>query len=251
VPVDDAALQVATLSRLVQRPRLIVVTPSQQYPTGAVMPESRRKKLLGWAEQHHSMIVESDYDSELREGPRSLETIHSLDRSGRVLYVGTFSRILFPSLRIGYVVLPFPLVEPMTRAKLLADRHPPTLTQEALTEFIEEGHFERHVRKTRKRIGALRSVLLDAIAENLGADVEVSGSGSGGQVLVWCKHEPEERTDAVVHAAAKAGVGLLSVSSNCLNPPDRAGLILRVGGLGPDEIRTGIHQLRQVIRSGT
>ncbi len=248
VPVDAEGLEVGQLSCIAQEPRLVVVTPSHQYPTGVVMPETRRNRLLGWAEQNHALIVEDDYDSGLRDGPRSVEAIQSLDTGDRVLYVGTFSKVLFPSLRIGYVVLPGPLVEPMARAKMLADRGSPTLTQEALSEFIEEGHFERHVRKLRQRVDTSRRILLDAIDENLGTDVQVAGNGSGLHVLIWCRHVPEKQAEEVVRAAAKAGVGLRTVSSNYLTPPSRAGLILRFGGLGDEEIRAGTKRLGRVIR---
>ena len=248
VPVDAEGLEIRKLSLIVGQPRLVVVTPSHQYPTGVVMPETRRNGLLGWAEQNHALIVEDDYDSGLRDGPRSIEAIQSLDTGDRVLYVGTFSRVLFPSLRIGYVVLPRPLVEPMARAKLLADRQSPTLTQEALTEFIEEGHFERHARKLRERVDTLRKILLDAIDRNLGTDVQVAGNGSGLHGHIWCRHVPEKRAEEGVRAAAKEGVGRRSVSSNYLTPPARAGLILRFGGLGNEEIRVGTKRLGQVIR---
>ena len=248
VPVDAEGLEIRKLSLIVGQPRLVVVTPSHQYPTGVVMPETRRNGLLGWAEQNHALIVEDDYDSGLRDGPRSIEAIQSLDTGDRVLYVGSFSGVLFPALRIGYVVLPRPLVEPMARAKLLADRQSPTLTQEALTEFIEEGHFERHARKLRERVDTLRKILLDAIDRNLGTDVQVAGNGSGLHGHIWCRHVPEKRAEEGVRAAAKEGVGRRSVSSNYLTPPARAGLILRFGGLGNEEIRGGTKRLGQVIR---
>ncbi len=153
VPVDEEGLDVETGTKQEADARLACVTPSHQYPLGATMSLSRRLALLDWAERRDVWVIEDDYDSEYRYNGRPLEAFQGLDTGGRVIYVGTFSKVLFPSLRLGYLVVAPDLVESFTAARELADRHSPLIEQAVLARFMSEGHFARHVRRMRKLYG--------------------------------------------------------------------------------------------------
>ena len=246
VAVDSEGLDVRALPEAAAKVRLAYVTPSHQFPSGAVMSLARRLALLAWAERVGAYILEDDYDSEFRYAGRPVAAMQGLDRSGRVLYAGTFSKVLFPALRLGYLVLPQPLVAPFTAAKWLTDRHTPTFEQEVLTDFIAEGHFERHLRRARARNAARRMALLDAIAQYLGPRVEVSGANAGMHLLVWLQTLGPSRVEALIAAARQVGVGLYSVAPYYLQPPPRAGLLLGYTALTEAEIRTGIQRLAAI-----
>jgi GntR family transcriptional regulator/MocR family aminotransferase len=248
-PVDVEGLDITALPAAAADIRLAYVTPSHQFPTGAIMSLARRLALLAWAEQTDTYVLEDDYDSEYRYAGRPVEAVQGLDRSGRVIYVGTFSKVLFPALRLGYLVLPPPLVQPFLAAKWLTDRHTSTLEQEMLTDFICEGHFERHLRRSRTRNAALRAALLDALETYLGNRVEVSGANAGIHLLVWLRGIGPHQVDALIERAASAGLGLYSVAPYYLQPPCQAGLLLGYGAMTADEIRSGIQRLATVLDS--
>ena len=245
--VDAEGLDIADLPRAAATARLAYVTPSHQFPTGAIMSLARRLALLAWAERTDAYVLEDDYDSEYRYEGRPVEAVQGLDRSGRVIYVGTFSKVLFPALRLGYMVLPKPLLQPFLAAKWLTDRHTSTLEQEMLTDFIREGHFERHLRRSRMRNASRRAVLLEALATHLGGRIAISGANAGIHLLVWLHGTKPDRIDALIQEAARAGVGLYSVMPYYLTPPCRAGLLLGYGAMSEDDIRAGIQRLASVI----
>jgi GntR family transcriptional regulator/MocR family aminotransferase len=172
--------------------------------------------------------------------------VQGLDTAGRVIYMGTFSKVLFPALRLGYLVLPPPLVAPFTAAKWLTDRHTATLEQEALTEFVGDGHFERHLRRARMRHASRRAALLDALTEHLGESVEIMGANAGVHLLVWLRDVPLRGLNRMISAAAAEGVGVYPVAPYYIDPPRRAGLILGYAALTEPEIRTGIRRLAAV-----
>jgi GntR family transcriptional regulator/MocR family aminotransferase len=247
-PVDAEGLDVHTLPPEAATARLAYVTPSHQFPTGAIMSLSRRLALLQWAETTGAYILEDDYDSEYRYAGRPVEAVQGLDRSGRVIYVGTFSKVLFPALRLGYLVLPPPLVQPFTAVKWLTDRHTSTFEQEVLHDFICEGHFERHLRRGRTRNAARRAALLAALQTHLGARVEVTGANAGMHLVVWLRDVAPERLHTVIDHAAQAGVGLYSVTPYYLTPPRRAGLLLGYAALNADDIDRGIQRLASILQ---
>jgi GntR family transcriptional regulator/MocR family aminotransferase len=249
VPVDADGLDVARIPPRSTVARLAYVTPSHQFPTGVVMSLARRLALLEWAERVGAYIVEDDYDSEYRYEGRPIEAVQGLDSAGRVIYMGTFSKVLFPALRIGYLVLPPPLVAPFTAAKWLTDRHTPTLEQEALAEFVGQGHFERHLRRARMRHASRRKALLDALTEHFGDRAEVMGANAGVHLLVWLRDVAPRALNRLIAAAAAAGVGVYPVAPYYVEPPRRAGLILGYASLTDSQIRTGIKRLAAAVSS--
>jgi GntR family transcriptional regulator / MocR family aminotransferase len=245
--VDADGLDIERVPAAARRARLAYITPSHQFPTGAVMPLARRLALLAWARQAGAYVIEDDYDSEFRYGGRPVEAVQALDRHGQVIYVGTMSKTLFPSLRIGYLVLPPPLVEPFQAVKHLSDRHTSTLQQAVLADFITEGHFERHVRRTRTRNARRRAAVLEALQAGFGDRVTVEGSNAGLHLMLWFRDRKIEDTDSIIAAAAKAGVGVYPVAPYYLGEPTSAGLLLGYAALDEREIANGIRLLAQAV----
>ncbi len=163
-----------------------------------MLPLARRLELLQWAERAGAFVLEDDYDSEFWYSGHPIEAIQGLDTAGRVIYVGTFSKVLFPSLRLGYLIVPPALVPPLAALKFLVDRHAPTFEQEVLASFIADGHFERHVRRARARNAARRAAMLEALDEALGRRVEVSGANAGLHMVVWLRDISPAQLDAVI-----------------------------------------------------
>jgi GntR family transcriptional regulator / MocR family aminotransferase len=244
VPVDAEGLWI---DRLPRAARAAYVTPSHQFPTGAVLPVSRRLALLAWAERAGAYVIEDDYDGEYRYTARPVESLQGLDRGGRVLYVGTFSKVLFPALRLGYVIVPPSLRRAFRAAKGLADTGSATLEQSALATFIHDGHFARHVSRSRARTANRRAALLEAMASHLGDRVTVCGADAGLHVLVWLRGVPAERLPGIVRDAEALGVGVYPITPHCLVPPREAGLVLGYAALTAAEIREGVRRLAGAI----
>lgn len=225
--------------------RLVFVTPSHQFPTGVILPLARRLALLDRAKRANAIIVEDDYDGEFRYGTQPLESLQGLDRQGRVIYVGTFSRTIFSALRIGYVIVPQRLVRPFNAAKWLCDRHTATLEQATLAEFISSGMYERYLRKVRRRNAARRNALLEAIHTYLEDRVELTGEGAGAHVVMWPRRRIRE--DTVVAEAAERGVRVYGMSGYYLKKPRRTGIILGYSRMKEREIREGVRRLGEVL----
>jgi GntR family transcriptional regulator/MocR family aminotransferase len=242
VPVDRDGLNPA---KLPENASLVFVTPSHQFPTGAILPLARRLALLAWARRKNSVIVENDHDGEFHYEGRPLESLQGLDTEGRIVYLGTFSRTVFPALRIGYLIVPKSLATTFTAAKWLNDLHSATLEQETLAEFINTGMYERHLRRLRRRNTARREALLEAIHKYLGARVEVTGDGSGAHIVLWPRKRVSEET--VINQAASRGVGIYGISHCFLTRPSRAGIILGYSRLNEKEIREGIRSLSEIL----
>ena len=242
IPVDRDGMDP---ERLPLRARLAFVTPSHQFPTGAVLPLERRLALLAWAKRANALVVEDDYDGEFHYAGHPLESLQGLDRDGRVLYIGTFSRTIFSALRIGYLIVPDSLVAAFAAAKWLSDRHTATLEQQTLAAFISEGHYERYLRRVRRRNAARRAVLLDAIAKGMGNRMTVTGDAAGAHIVLW----PQELTPeaSLVQAAAAKGVRVYGIGPYYLRQPRQAALMLGYSRLGERDIREGIRRLSQVL----
>ncbi len=247
IAVDGDGLDPADLWARAGGARLVYVTPSHQFPTGAVLPLERRLALLSWAKHTGAFVVEDDYDSEYRFQGHPIAAIKGLDRAGSVIYIGTFSKLLFPALRLGYLVVPPELVSGFATAKFLADRHAPTLEQAVLAEFLVEGHFDRLLRRLRKRVAARRRALLAALDDYLGDRVAVSGTNSGFHVLLWLRDVPPRELPSVVARAAAAGVGVYSSTPFYVTPPRRAGLVLAYASMSEEDIRSRIRQLARAL----
>jgi GntR family transcriptional regulator / MocR family aminotransferase len=242
VPVDRDGLIPA---KLPEDARICFVTPSHQFPTGAILTLARRLALLDWAKRKNAVIVEDDYDGEFRYEGQPLESLQGLDAEGRIIYVGTFSRTVFPSLRVGYLIVPKSLTAAFTAAKWLNDQHTATLEQQTLAEFITTGAYERHLRRVRRRNTARRSALLDSIEKYLGDRVEVTGDGAGAHVVLWPRQRVSE--ESIVAKAASRGVGIYGISRYFLKRPSRTGIMLGYSRMRENEIREGIRRLSEIL----
>jgi GntR family transcriptional regulator/MocR family aminotransferase len=244
VPVDAHGFPVEQIPAGSQS-RLIFVTPSNQFPSGGTMPLARRLALLHWARQHNAVIIEDDYDGELRYDDHPHAALQGLDEDGRVIYLGTFSKVLFPALRLSYIILPPALVEPFMRAKALVDRGAPTLTQAAVADFINEGHFERHLRHLRHTYGRRRQRLIETLEQYLPQQVCCSDEAAGLHIMVYLRPHLDE--SQVVREAAAAGVGVYPGAPYHLNQPAPPSILLGFSGLTGSEIEEGIRRLAGVL----
>jgi GntR family transcriptional regulator / MocR family aminotransferase len=244
LPVDESGLPVARIPENCQA-RLLFVTPSNQFPRGGTMPLARRLALLRWARQQQAVIVEDDYDGELRYDGQPLGALQGLDTDGRVVYLGTFSKVLFPALRLGYLVLPEALVRPFLQAKTLLDRGAPTLMQAAVADFMIEGHFERHLRQLRQTYGARREVLENALREQLGNRVSWTAVPAGLHIMLYL--DPRLDEAAVIRRAAAAGVVVYPGAAYHLQPPSPPAVLLGFSGLSEAEIEQGVARLAAVL----
>lgn len=257
VPVDDEGLDVAAGERAAPNARLAYVTPSHQFPLGAIMSASRRFALLAWARRAGAWIVEDDYDSEFRYAGRPLPCLQGLDadhrapgEAARVLYIGTFSKTLVPGLRLGYLIIPDALVDRVRAARRVIDRHPSTFGQGVLADFIGEGHYARHVRRVRALYAERQATLLAEARSELGGLITLAPDAAGLHLVGWL---PEGVNDATASAAAlAAGVETLPLSRCMLEPSDRirrGALLLSYAGFDNTAIRMGVRGLRRAVES--
>jgi len=202
LPVTDAGVFVGALGR---NTRLVHVTPSHQFPIGISMSLTRRLELLDWVRTHGAVVLEDDYDSEYRYSGPPLPAMHGLAGGGAVIYIGTFSNVMFRGLRIGYLVVPDDLIMPFSTAKWMADRHTPLIEQAALADFISEGHLERHVRRMRRIYKRRRDVMLDALHRHFGERAVVRGDAAGLHMTVRFAGLPQ-----LGHRAQQRGVHISS-----------------------------------------
>lgn len=246
IPVDTEGLVVSELEARGAGVRLLFTTPSHQFPSGVMMPLSRRLAMLQWAARSNAYVLEDDYNSEFRFGGRPIPAIQGLDRTERVIYIGTFSKALFPALRIGYIVAPPSLVRLFTSAKFFATGYAPTLEQKILADFIRAGAFDRHLRRVRRRATLRRDAVLSAFEDYFGDRATVLGSDGGLHVPVWFRDIATSEVPALVKRAAKKSVGIYSIAPYFLSPPKQGGLLLGYASLSEKEIREGIGLLRSV-----
>jgi len=247
VPVDADGFRCADVETPPHPLRLAYVTPAHQFPTGVLMPLQRRLELLAWAERQDVMLFEDDYDSEYRYAGRPVEALQGLDRVGRVLYAGTFSKLMFPALRLGYMVVPPALVGAFSAAKATVDTGSSTLEQLTLADFMNAGHFERHLRRSRSRNAARRAALVGALQEILGDAIEIAGANAGLHIVLWLKRQAASRTSALRKRAAERGVGIYSVLPYYAEAPKKAGFLLGYASLTERDIREGVKRLAQAI----
>ncbi|RUZ78298.1 PLP-dependent aminotransferase family protein [Mesorhizobium sp. M7A.F.Ca.US.006.01.1.1] len=246
VPVDAEGLDPEIGESLCSKARAAYVTPSHQYPLGVTMTMRRRLALLDWARRNHAWIIEDDYDSEFRYAGPPLTSLQGMDGSGRVAYLGTFSKILFPGLRIGYVVVPEALLDAVMAVRARSDRFPSTLAEGALTDLLNEGHFAAHLRRVRRRVQAARDVLVAGLEAHCGDALEVTVPEQGLHLMATLKDAGPDT--AIVEAAKAAGVGARALSSMFVDGPPRQGLVLGFSGFSDEELMAATVRLGGVVR---
>ena len=252
VPVDGDGLQVDLLPGADANPRLVCVTPSHQYPTGGVLPLARRLDLLEWARAVNALILEDDYDGELRYGSRPLPALAALANApgglANVIYMGSFSKVLYPALRLGYLVVPRRLVDVFVAAKATADRHAPTLTQAIVAAFIREGHFERHLLRMRRAYASRHDALVGAIEQYLAgiAYRDYATTSAGLHLMVRIDRDVPE-ADLVAGARA-AGIAVEGANRCFFTPPAQPHIFLGYAQMPESRLREGVARLAQVIR---
>lgn len=245
VPVDDEGFDHERALNMAGPAKLAYITPSRQFPLGMTMSLRRRLNLLEWANQNEAWIVEDDYDSEFRYSGRPLASLQGLDQHDRVIYVGTFSKTVFPGLRLGCAVVPPDLVDVFAAARSLIDQHGPLVNQVVLARFISEGHFERHVRRMRTLYRERQEFLMHEIAKHLNGVVEVPKSDSGMHAIAWL---PTEMDDKVIsHQAAEYGLRVAPVSQYSVSRLRRSGLLLGYTAFNERQIKEGVKKLGRVL----
>ncbi|HEV2800688.1 MAG TPA: PLP-dependent aminotransferase family protein [Pyrinomonadaceae bacterium] len=245
VPIDEEGFDLQTARKRSRRARLVYVTPSHQYPLGVTMSLARRLNLLEWARDRDAFIIEDDYNSEYRYSGRPLASLQGLDRDGRVIYLGTFSKTIFPALRLGYLVVPTNLIEVFAAARALTDLHSPSLDQAVLAEFIAERHYARHVRRMRGIYEERQQILVEEVRKNLKGMLEAAPAEAGMHLIGWL---PRGINDGdVSRRAAKANLKIAPVSAYCIDENLRGGLLLGYTSFNERLIKQGVKKLAGVL----
>jgi len=242
VPVDRDGIVVEKIPRNVHA---LYVTPSHQYPLGVAMSLTRRQALLAWAEQNAAAIIEDDYDSEFRFGGRPLDPLCTLDTSGRVIYVGTFSKTLLPSLRLGFILAPSSLRAAVHRARFVSEWHGPTLAQLTLARFIDEGGFLRHIRRVNAIYEQRHAIVTSTLARDFADYLELIPSSTGLHVTALARKASVEQITTIQRRAIEAGVAIQILSQFAMMPLAKAGIVLGYGGIATGQIEEGLHRLRR------
>jgi GntR family transcriptional regulator / MocR family aminotransferase len=245
VPVDKEGMNVAAGIKQHRKPRAVFVTPSHQYPLGSTMSASRRLQLLNWAQSSGAWVIEDDYDSEYRYESMPIASLQGMDVNSRVIYIGTFSKVLFPSLRIGYIVIPPDLVERFAAVRFSMDIFPPYLYQEVLADFMNLGHFGRHIRKMRQIYSERRTVLVECLREECSDILEIHGTEAGMNLAVTL---PKGLSDHEISLrGAQEKLWLLPLSPNYLGRPARQGFNLGYGSTEAKQIPAAVRKLRALL----
>jgi GntR family transcriptional regulator/MocR family aminotransferase len=245
--VDEQGLVVAAARRAVPAPRLVYVTPSHQFPTGVPMSLARRRELLLWARDAGAWIVEDDYDSEYRHGARPIPCLHGLDPDGRVIYVGSFSKTLFPSLRLGFLILPAGIERRCAAMRAASDLHPPVLDQLVVADLIADGHYERHLRRMRGVYRERLEALIEAADQYCGDVLRVAPVQTGLHAVANLAADIDAAAAAT--EAARLDVELMPLAAYAAVPSRGAGaLVLGFGGMDAAGVRDGMKRLGRALR---
>jgi GntR family transcriptional regulator/MocR family aminotransferase len=245
VPVDKEGLSVAAGSMIAPHARAAFVTPSHHYPLGVTMSAARRFQLLDWARNNEAWIIEDDYDSEYRFESMPIPSLQGLDTDESVIYIGTFSKVLFPSLRLGYIVIPPSLVDRFMAVRFAMDIFPAYLSQEVLTDFMQAGHFARHIRKMRSLYKARRTALVESLHAELGSSLEILGAEAGMNLAFEL---PTKIPDTEIAQQAAAEKLWLWALSPCFYTEKRSnGFILGFGNTPEQHARGAVQHLRKIL----
>lgn len=247
VPVDDEGLSVAAGRNTAPAARLICVSPSHQFPLGITMSLKRRLELLEFARAVEGFVLEDDYDSEYRYAGRPLAALQGLDRDGRVIYVGTMSKVMFPGLRIGYMVVPEDLIDAFLAVRSLVDAHPSSIAQAALVDFIGEGHLAAHIRRMRSLYAARQAALIDAVRARLGERLQLAPSAAGMHLVGRLAPGLDDRR--VAEAAAAAGIEAPALSGYYQGPARARGLLLGYAGVPEAEMVPAVARLAAAVET--
>jgi GntR family transcriptional regulator/MocR family aminotransferase len=245
VPVDAEGLDVAAGARLGRRARAVFVAPSHQYPLGVTMSATRRLQLLEWAERADTWVIEDDYDSEYRYDSMPIASLQGLDDHARVIYAGTFSKVMFPSLRLGYVVVPPDLAGRFAAVRRGMDLCPPHTTQAVMAEFIRAGHFARHIRRMRPIYAERRRVLVAEIERELGHCARIAGDAAGMHLTLFLSGRRNDR--AIVAKAAQQALYLSPLSDLYAGSSPQQGLVLGFGNTRANQIPAAVRQLKKLL----
>jgi GntR family transcriptional regulator / MocR family aminotransferase len=245
VPVDAEGLDLEQGRKKWKSARLAYVTPAHQFPLGVTMSLRRRLALLEWARRSGTLIFEDDYDSEYRYSGRPIPAMQGLDRSGVVIFAGSFTAVLFPALRLGYLVVPEEMVDVFAAAESVSTSHPPLLDQAILCDFIAQGHFARHIRKMRELYAERLGVFLECARERLAGRLEISTVEAGLQTVGWLQRGIQ--AERVAELAARRNVEVVPLSRYASGRSRREGLILGFAAVDPRELRRGVQELARVL----
>lgn len=244
VPVDDQGLVVDLLP---PSARIVYVTPSHQFPLGMTMSMPRRAALLRWAQQHGAAVIEDDYGTEFRYVDRPLEPLQALDTSGRVVYVGSFSKSLSPAIRLGFAVVPPSLAQPIAALRQLIDWHPPTAMQTAMASFIDDGLLDKHIRRSQRVYAERRLLLTQALSGPLASHLTARTANAGLHITAVLRDGLHE--DAILPTATKHGIDMEGLRHFHHASPPRQGLVLGFGAITTTDLPAAVHTLGRVLTS--
>lgn len=245
--IDEQGIDIQQGLRESPDARLAFTTPSRQHPLGITMSYARRLELIDWAAHNHSWIIEDDCDSEFRYNGRPLPALYAMDQWDRVIYVGTFSKVLYPSLRLGYVVLPQALIEPFCTIRAVMDRSPPTLLQAVTADFMREGHFVGHIRRMRTLYQARQTCLVEKLQQRLGGFFEISPVEAGMHLIAWLPRELDDQ--AIAKELAQHSIHTYALSDYCLQHYLPPALLIGFAGTPQDKAEERVEALAQALHS--
>lgn len=245
LPVDESGIVIKKELCSAATARLVYISPSNQFPLGVTMSLKRRLELIQWAEENNSWIIEDDYDSEFRYSGSPVMALQGIDRSDRVIYIGTFSKVLFPALRLGYMVVPEELVEPFHTLRAHADRGSPLFEQIVLHEFINQGHFARHIRRMKKIYADRRNAMIEAMNKHLEGFIKPSLGKAGLHIVTWL---PDGIDDQELSGLLKsAGYDVPALSGYFINPSKKGGLLFGFTALDASEMDKAFETIAPII----
>ncbi len=245
VPVDKEGLLLQEGIRKCPNARLAFVTPSHQFPLGSMMSFRRRLELLNWAEQNNSWILEDDYDSEFRYSGRPITALQAIDMKRRVIYLGTFSKVMFPAIRLGYLVVPLDLVEAFRAARQFTIQYPPLLEQAALADFINLGHFNHHIHRMRALYESRQNILIKAAKNEWEGIIETESSDAGMHLIGWLPGSMDDQDAS--KKVARCGIDAFPLSNFCFDEKLRGAFVLGFAGINENDIRAGVSAIRQAL----